>query len=214
MHSSLHLLRYALPVVIAIAAIEAAILIFVRKQPYNWKASLASLTDALARDYVIKPYLNLSIALPAIIWAITHNIGAVPLDPWLAFLVLFFFGQEFAYYWFHRCSHRMRWLWATHAVHPHSPNELNFLGGLSLQHHREPERHRRCSSCRCCGWVSRRRPCSRHARAEPALSILAAHQLDPEARLARICAEHAIASITGSITPPMSIISMPITAAC
>jgi len=137
MHSNLHLLRYALPVVIAIAAIEAAVLIFVRKEPYNWKASLASLGDALARDFVIKPYLNFSIALPAIVWAVTHNIGAVPLNPWLAFLVLFF-GQELAYYWFHRCSHRMRWLWATHAVH-HSPNELNFsaayrfgiTGGLS-----------------------------------------------------------------------------------
>ena len=33
-------------------------------------------------------------------------------------------GREFCYYWFHRCSHRMRWLWASHAVH-HSPNELN-----------------------------------------------------------------------------------------
>jgi sterol desaturase/sphingolipid hydroxylase (fatty acid hydroxylase superfamily) len=130
MNSRLHLLFYALPVVIAIAAIEAAILIFVRKHPYNWKASLASLADALARDYVVKPYLHLSIALPAILWAIGHNIGAVPLNPWLAFAVLFL-GQEFAYYWFHRCSHRVRWFWATHAVH-HSPNELNFSAAFRI----------------------------------------------------------------------------------
>ncbi len=33
-------------------------------------------------------------------------------------------GQEFCYYWFHRAAHRVRWFWATHAVH-HSPNEFN-----------------------------------------------------------------------------------------
>jgi sterol desaturase/sphingolipid hydroxylase (fatty acid hydroxylase superfamily) len=38
--------------------------------------------------------------------------------------VLLFLGQEFCYYWFHRCSHRVRWLWVSHAVH-HSPNQLN-----------------------------------------------------------------------------------------
>jgi sterol desaturase/sphingolipid hydroxylase (fatty acid hydroxylase superfamily) len=121
---------YALPVVIAIAAIEAAVLIFVWKRRYNWRASLASLADALTRQYVMRSVVQFSVAGPAIYWAMRHSIDAVPLEPWLAFFVLFF-GQEFAYYWFHRCSHRIRWLWATHAVH-HSPNELNFSAAYRI----------------------------------------------------------------------------------
>jgi sterol desaturase/sphingolipid hydroxylase (fatty acid hydroxylase superfamily) len=126
----MHLLQYALPVVVLIALAEGVFLIFLRKKRYDWKASLVSLTDALTREYVIKGYLRFSIAAPAMYWAITHNIGAVPLNPWLAFVILFL-GQEFAYYWFHRCSHRIRWLWATHAVH-HSPNELNFSAAYRI----------------------------------------------------------------------------------
>jgi sterol desaturase/sphingolipid hydroxylase (fatty acid hydroxylase superfamily) len=40
-------------------------------------------------------------------------------------LVALLIGQDFCYYWFHRASHRIRWFWATHAVH-HSSNDLNF----------------------------------------------------------------------------------------
>jgi sterol desaturase/sphingolipid hydroxylase (fatty acid hydroxylase superfamily) len=118
-----HILAYALPVILALAALEAAVLYFVRKRQYNWKASLASLADLLTRDYVIQPLIRISIAFPVLYWAVVHNIGAVPDNPWLDFLIVFF-GQEFGYYWFHRCSHRIRWMWATHSIH-HSPNELN-----------------------------------------------------------------------------------------
>jgi sterol desaturase/sphingolipid hydroxylase (fatty acid hydroxylase superfamily) len=38
---------------------------------------------------------------------------------------------EFAYYWFHRLSHRVRWLWASHAVH-HTPEEMTFLSAIRL----------------------------------------------------------------------------------
>lgn len=37
--------------------------------------------------------------------------------------VIAFFLMELAYYWQHRWSHTIRWMWATHAVH-HSPNEF------------------------------------------------------------------------------------------
>jgi len=54
-----------------------------------------------------------------------HAIGGmtVPLDTATAVVVLVI-GQDFCYYWLHRASHRIRWFWATHAVH-HSSNELN-----------------------------------------------------------------------------------------
>lgn len=118
-----NILFYALPVLIGVAGLEAMVLYVRRKGQYDWKASLASLADALTREYVIRYAVRFSIGFPVVYWAITHSIHAVPLNPFLAFLILFF-GEEFGYYWFHRCSHRMRWMWATHSIH-HSPNELN-----------------------------------------------------------------------------------------
>ncbi|GDY26322.1 sterol desaturase [Agarivorans sp. Toyoura001] len=34
-------------------------------------------------------------------------------------------AQDFCYYWFHRASHRVRWMWAAHVVH-HSSENMNF----------------------------------------------------------------------------------------
>jgi len=45
-------------------------------------------------------------------------------NTWWAFLLLFVL-QDFMYYWFHRASHRIRWMWASHVVH-HSSEKLNF----------------------------------------------------------------------------------------
>lgn len=42
----------------------------------------------------------------------------------LSFILLLIL-QDFAYYWFHRCSHRVRWMWAAHVVH-HSSENMNF----------------------------------------------------------------------------------------
>ena len=53
-----------------------------------------------------------------------------PLHDWRAWLAGFVL-VEFAYYWFHRASHRVRWLWATHAIH-HSPEQLTFLAAVRL----------------------------------------------------------------------------------
>ncbi len=42
-----------------------------------------------------------------------------------------FVATEFVYYWHHRASHRIRWMWATHAVH-HSTTKLNFTAAIRL----------------------------------------------------------------------------------
>lgn len=43
---------------------------------------------------------------------------------WYYFLVLIV-AQDFCYYWFHRASHRVRWLWSAHITH-HSSETMNF----------------------------------------------------------------------------------------
>ncbi|MGB0893883.1 MAG: sterol desaturase family protein [Parashewanella sp.] len=43
----------------------------------------------------------------------------------LSSFVLLLVAQDFCYYWFHRASHRIRWMWAAHVVH-HSSENMNF----------------------------------------------------------------------------------------
>jgi sterol desaturase/sphingolipid hydroxylase (fatty acid hydroxylase superfamily) len=59
-----------------------------------------------------------------------HRLFDIPMNTAWAWAALFL-GTEFAYYWFHRASHRVRWLWATHAVH-HSATHFNLSAAIRL----------------------------------------------------------------------------------
>ena len=52
------------------------------------------------------------------------------MDRWWSW-VLLFLGEEFYYYWMHRADHRIRWMWATHAVH-HSSNQFVLANAYRL----------------------------------------------------------------------------------
>jgi sterol desaturase/sphingolipid hydroxylase (fatty acid hydroxylase superfamily) len=54
----------------------------------------------------------------------------LPTGDWRTWVAAFF-AVEFAYYWFHRWSHTVRWLWATHSVH-HSAEELTLPAAIRL----------------------------------------------------------------------------------
>jgi sterol desaturase/sphingolipid hydroxylase (fatty acid hydroxylase superfamily) len=95
---------------------------------YDWRAYFATLGDLIGRRAI--DALGLSIAAPFFVWAWEHRITTLPLTSWEAFALLFV-GQEFLYYWYHRAAHRVRWFWATHAVH-HSPNELTLASAMRL----------------------------------------------------------------------------------
>ena len=114
------LLFIALPVVLLASLIEA--LVLSRREAYDWKAMGVSVFNLLGR-HLLAIVLPVSIAAPLTQWAAAHRLASIPLDSAWA-LGLLFLGQDFCYYWYHRASHRVRWLWCNHAVH-HSPNSLN-----------------------------------------------------------------------------------------
>lgn len=116
-------LAWSLPAVIALATVEGLVLTFIARRAYDWRSYAASVTDALVREYVVYALLSVSLAGPLIELAWKHRLATVPLAGLASFAALFV-GQEFCYYWYHRAAHRVRWFWATHAVH-HSPNEFN-----------------------------------------------------------------------------------------
>lgn len=121
------LLFFAAPAVLALSLVEA--LVLWRREGYDWRAFGVSVFDFVAR-IAVGIVLPLSIAGPAVRWAMQHRIGSIPLDGWQAVAVLFL-GQEFCYYGYHRAAHRVRWFWANHAVH-HSPNALNLAAALRI----------------------------------------------------------------------------------
>jgi sterol desaturase/sphingolipid hydroxylase (fatty acid hydroxylase superfamily) len=169
---------YSVPVVIFLATLEALVLWFRERGEYDWRAYSASLADLLVRQYFIYTLLPVGLADPVIAWAWTHRTVTVPLNAVAAFVALFL-GQEFCYYWFHRCNHRVRWLWATHAVH-HSSNQLNLSAayrfGWTGRLSGAPIFFRADGVARL---SSTRRLCD--LKSESALSVLVARRLGPEA---------------------------------
>jgi len=115
------MLYWSIPVIVLLATIEGLVLSRTGQRDYDWGAYFASLGDLLGRTAIDIASLALLGAVYGWVWA--HRVWTVPLSNASAFALLFL-GQEFCYYWAHRSAHRMRWFWATHAVH-HSPNQLN-----------------------------------------------------------------------------------------
>jgi sterol desaturase/sphingolipid hydroxylase (fatty acid hydroxylase superfamily) len=119
-------LAAVLATMIAAATIEG--LVLSRRGGYDWRAYGATLVDAGLRRVI--DALGLSLTAPLLWWAHAHRLTTVAVDS-AGLILLLFIGEEFCYYVQHRCAHRVRWFWASHAVH-HSPNELTLAGALRL----------------------------------------------------------------------------------
>jgi sterol desaturase/sphingolipid hydroxylase (fatty acid hydroxylase superfamily) len=117
--------------VIGVSLIEAWVLSRKNRHtatPFDWGEVWVSLADLVGRKLL--SLLPLSLAAPVFALAWEHRIYTVTLDSALMVLLLFV-GQEFFYYGYHRASHRIRFFWATHAVH-HSPNQLTLSSAYRL----------------------------------------------------------------------------------
>jgi sterol desaturase/sphingolipid hydroxylase (fatty acid hydroxylase superfamily) len=102
--------------------VEALVLHFIVKRGYDWRASMASMA-LLVIGRITGELIPIAVAMPGAYWLYQHRIF-VPESHGAWSYLLLFLGVEFAYYWWHRMSHRCRWFWLHHAVH-HSPNEFN-----------------------------------------------------------------------------------------
>lgn len=121
-------LLLALPALMAAGLIEALLWRRLRGRRYPWGEGLASIGVAIGQA---AQRLLASGAIAALFFAVwPWRFWTVPLDTAWG-IALLFLAVEFAYYWHHRLHHRVRWFWATHAVH-HSPNEMTFLTAIRL----------------------------------------------------------------------------------
>jgi len=108
------------PVFLALIAAEAAYYRFVLKRDYGWRATLSNVVVALGR--LLTEGVLAAIVLAVYFGAYSLRPFDIPMDLWQSWVVLFF-AVDFAYYWLHRMSHEIRWMWAQHAVH-HSAQQL------------------------------------------------------------------------------------------
>lgn len=98
------------------------------KKSYPWRDSATSLGVGVGHQLTgIVNRLLIQGVMASFIWK--YRIYTMP-DEWWIYLALFI-GLEFFYYWYHRASHEIFLLWATHSTH-HSPNELTLSAAYRL----------------------------------------------------------------------------------
>jgi sterol desaturase/sphingolipid hydroxylase (fatty acid hydroxylase superfamily) len=116
-----------LVVFLAVAAVEV---IAYRRQgrAYDWREARLSLGVAMIQR--VATALSLLALVPLDRWLYAHRLVTFPLSGVAGFVAALMI-VEFAYYWMHRASHRIGWMWATHSVH-HSAEQLNFLAAIRL----------------------------------------------------------------------------------
>ena len=118
----------AAPIFISFVVLE--ILAFKRKKQkgYSWRESLATLGVGIGHKLSGLFRFSFITALSSWLWS--HRLWDISLDSLWGYPLLFI-CVEFCYYWYHRCSHTIRWMWASHCVH-HSPEEFNILASFRL----------------------------------------------------------------------------------
>jgi len=95
---------------------------------YDLKESASSLFVAAGR-FLPRAAAGL-VQAPVFLWVYDHRLFTIAPNSVWAILALLLV-TEFAYYWFHRFSHTVRWMWASHSVH-HSPTHLNLSAAYRL----------------------------------------------------------------------------------
>ncbi len=95
---------------------------------HDLEEAAASIATAIGNQ-LMRPAASLLVALPLYL-AYQFRVLDIPSTSVVALAVLFVL-VDFADYWFHRAAHRVRVLWATHAVH-HSTTSFNLTAAVRL----------------------------------------------------------------------------------
>jgi len=109
-------------------ALEFGLGRLVHRDTHDWRESATSFAVALGQHAARA--LEAGVVAMPYFFAYDHRLFDIPATDPLGLAALFL-GSEFLYYWQHRASHRIRWMWATHAVH-HSATRLNLTAAIRL----------------------------------------------------------------------------------
>ncbi|MEO7961408.1 MAG: sterol desaturase family protein, partial [Ginsengibacter sp.] len=120
------LLYISLPLMAILILLEAWAL--AKEQTLNRKDLVASFLVALGR-IPIAAFTN-GFILALYITLYRYRIFDLSSNNWYTW-ILCFLCDDFSFYWFHRVSHKSRFLWASHQVH-HSSNHFTLSAGIRV----------------------------------------------------------------------------------
>lgn len=121
-------------IIVGVAFSTFAVFILVEWLVWRWRGIRKyDAKDSLANYSLVAMQFWLGVAgkalfiVTALDWVQQRGLQLVP-ETWWAGVILFL-GVDLGYYWFHRLSHRVRFLWAIHESH-HSSELMNFSVAL------------------------------------------------------------------------------------
>jgi sterol desaturase/sphingolipid hydroxylase (fatty acid hydroxylase superfamily) len=97
-----------------------------RGSQFQWKEIFANVSLGAAYQ-VAEGFMAFVFTAAVFIWVYQHRLFDIPVNAWT--VIPIFVMVEFCYYWFHRCSHRVRWFWSAHVPH-HSGEVMNFTTAM------------------------------------------------------------------------------------
>lgn len=95
------------------------------KGRYEWRDAITSMTMGLGNMVTDLLFGFISLGILVFFW----QFRLFDLGVSLPVILLALVAQDFVYYWKHRASHRIRWLWSAHVVH-HSSEHYNLSTAL------------------------------------------------------------------------------------
>lgn len=116
---------YAIPVFFLLIGLELLVARLRHTKLYAFPDAVSNLSCGIQQQVV--GVLFKTILFAGYIWMYDHRIWTIP-ETWWSF-VLVFVGVDFFYYWFHRSTHEVSFLWGTHIVH-HQSEEYNLSVAL------------------------------------------------------------------------------------
>lgn len=120
------LVLYAIPMFIILVLIEASVSVWRQRGWYLRQDALASLGMGVGNVAISASLKGAWLGLYT--WAYQYRLFELnPALPWVWVAGLFL--QDLCFYWYHRCSHRVRMLWAAHEAH-HSSAYCNLTTAL------------------------------------------------------------------------------------
>ncbi|MEO8762802.1 MAG: sterol desaturase family protein [Ginsengibacter sp.] len=120
------ILVYATPALLLLIGVENALI--GREHVHGGREMFSSLGLVLGRMPLAAVTNGIAVLLYTFIYQ--YRLFTLPGIYWWSWMICFF-ADDFSYYWFHRLSHQIRFLWASHSVH-HSSKQFTFTSGMRV----------------------------------------------------------------------------------
>ncbi len=108
------ILLFAVPGFVLLTIAETIVLI--KEGSFGKYKKDLPVSFSIGVGFIVISFFSRAMLLVVYQWVYARRIYTLPVDTWYSWAGCFF-SEDFSYYWFHRISHRVRVLWASHSVH-------------------------------------------------------------------------------------------------